>query len=1025
LEGDRLTAGGDPFRPTSLSSLLSGGAKVVVHGNIVVSAFDEDTEMDGTQERAFALNSTRGLPVPEDPQDPPNDPPSRQGVIEILGHFVGSGPEEDDRGGWVSIGSPQSSRLPLGTVILRGDSIGPQYDPDDEEPEPPFFDGRILMDRGNLVLAHDNALGAGDLTTGNPTQQLGFNFISDNDNRKISTDIQVAQWHTVRGATGIAGLEGVGDHSIEFSGTVQQTNTRGWINILPAGKELVLSGPQYPLEGDDNDDPDRIYTVDGTGLTRITGGIHNRPPEATFAGSGHFRKRGTGTVIIDFDETNTEDSPTDHTGDLWMEGGNLHYATNADLHDGAILSRGGAVGSDDPTLGTTGNDPFLTKLNNSENPNATYPDPIFQTFFVNNPKFTSFSAGGLMLAAGEYSENLDFSGDQAANTLARAANMTLAAREGGSIYTGTITPSTTVPINANTYQLGGGAGTLTLPNNNQLVDNGGTPRNLLVTNGGSVGLQGTNTYTGTTRVIGKILPTNQAGAVANRGGGDVDGGGDDDDVSAESVRRTILTVDKLPNAGSPSNIGNSSSAASNLLIQGSTLQYVGAATTTDRLFTVGTAGATIESSGTGTLTFGNTAALGIDVAEDRNGITHTAAPGTADNEIFGRAAVNANFGFNTEDLLPGMRVISAPPASGTIPADLVIESVPAVDVVTVGGTGFAGFTIGAGVFNFGPAPARFLTLGGTNTGNNTLAPLVSNASDIGEATMEEMEDGFGTVGIRKTGTGKWILTNNNTYSGETRAEEGLLLINGNHSGGGDYVVTSGGTLGGTGSITGNVSAEGFVAPGASIGNFSVTGDVTLTGTGSLNIELLGATSDLLAVDGDLRLLTPAVFEENEETMMMEEVSPEMPGMNSLVVSTLGALSGTSWVIASYTGELFGEFESVTPGYSVDYGSGMNDVITLMLSTGGGLPGDYNGDGWVDAADYTVWRDHLGNPDESALNGNGNGMNGVDAGDYTLWVDNFGMHNGAASLAGGTVPEPATALLALLALVGVGCSTRRR
>ncbi|MEM7315692.1 MAG: G8 domain-containing protein, partial [Planctomycetota bacterium] len=55
----------------------------------------------------------------------------------------------------------------------------------------------------------------------------------------------------------------------------------------------------------------------------------------------------------------------------------------------------------------------------------------------------------------------------------------------------------------------------------------------------------------------------------------------------------------------------------------------------------------------------------------------------------------------------------------------------------------------------------------------------------------------------------------------------------------------------------------------------------------------------------------------------------------------------------------------------------------------GLPGDFNHNYVVDAADYTVWRDNLGAADESALNGNGDGMNGVDMADFFLWRDNFG------------------------------------
>src|SRR4029077_666443 len=35
------------------------------------------------------------------------------------------------------------------------------------------------------------------------------------------------------------------------------------------------------------------------------------------------------------------------------------------------------------------------------------------------------------------------------------------------------------------------------------------------------------------------------------------------------------------------------------------------------------------------------------------------------------------------------------------------------------------------------------------------------------------------------------------------------------------------------------------------------------------------------------------------------------------------------------------------------------IASDMTAAVGGLPGDFNNDGIVDAADYTVWRDHLG------------------------------------------------------------------
>ncbi|MGL4513986.1 MAG: hypothetical protein ACRCT8_12920 [Lacipirellulaceae bacterium] len=65
-----------------------------------------------------------------------------------------------------------------------------------------------------------------------------------------------------------------------------------------------------------------------------------------------------------------------------------------------------------------------------------------------------------------------------------------------------------------------------------------------------------------------------------------------------------------------------------------------------------------------------------------------------------------------------------------------------------------------------------------------------------------------------------------------------------------------------------------------------------------------------------------------------------------------------------------------------------------------IPGDYNRDGQVDAADYTVWRDNLGQVG-LGLAADGNGDFAVTAADYDVWSAAYGTGVGVSQ----SVPEP--------------------
>ncbi len=78
-------------------------------------------------------------------------------------------------------------------------------------------------------------------------------------------------------------------------------------------------------------------------------------------------------------------------------------------------------------------------------------------------------------------------------------------------------------------------------------------------------------------------------------------------------------------------------------------------------------------------------------------------------------------------------------------------------------------------------------------------------------------------------------------------------------------------------------------------------------------------------------------------------------------------------------------------------------------------GNYNGDGTVNAADYTMWQDTLGNVLTLAGTGaDGDESGTIDAGDYTFWKDRFGDVIASGTTA--SVPEPCSLMLMSLVML---------
>lgn len=96
-----------------------------------------------------------------------------------------------------------------------------------------------------------------------------------------------------------------------------------------------------------------------------------------------------------------------------------------------------------------------------------------------------------------------------------------------------------------------------------------------------------------------------------------------------------------------------------------------------------------------------------------------------------------------------------------------------------------------------------------------------------------------------------------------------------------------------------------------------------------------------------------------------------------------------------------------------------DDLSLMLAAAS-VPGDYNGNGTVDAADYVLWREAQATGATTLDNRNPSLSGPVDAQDYNYWRERFGnTAPGAASgvaVAAAAIPEPSGYLLAVTSVV---------
>jgi hypothetical protein len=175
-------------------------------------------------------------------------------------------------------------------------------------------------------------------------------------------------------------------------------------------------------------------------------------------------------------------------------------------------------------------------------------------------------------------------------------------------------------------------------------------------------------------------------------------------------------------------------------------------------------------------------------------------------------------------------------------------------------------------------------------------------------------------------------------------------------------------------------------------------------------------SDLIPVDG-----TPVPY----AVTVGEGLSATYNDLLNLPV-TPGAATNPKWHAVPINLNALGLAEGDSVQSLAILSGDATRAVDLLLVAGllpyvATIPGDYNGDQTVNAADYIVWCKMAGQSG-MGLGADGSGPSGtpdgvVDDYDYDFWTANFGNTlSGAGSSAGvdGIVPEPATCFLAVVA-----------
>jgi len=410
-------------------------------------------------------------------------------------------------------------------------------------------------------------------------------------------------------------------------------------------------------------------------------------------------------------------------------------------------------------------------------------------------------------------------------------------------------------------------------------DSGGTGGSLVKTGTGTLILTGNSTYTGGTTISGGTLQIGNTGTTGSLTGNIVNN-------SALVFNRTNQTIVNNVISGT----GTLQQNGTSLLVLTGVNTYTGATTVSRGALQIGTGSIVGAISGdvTNNSTFqiirANTSGL-ASITTNANGTSLFFNDSSASNAVL---TTNAGGLLSFRENATGGQAQIVTNAGGT------------TDISGLSAAGMtAGSIEGAGSYNLG---SKQLTVGGNNL-STTVSGVIADGG---------LSGGTG-ASLVKTGTGTLTLTGNNTFTGSTTVNQGLLVVNGSLA---SAVTLTGGTLGGSGSVAGLTANNATIAPGNSIGTLTVSGNFVQNG-GTYQVEANAqGQSDRINVTGSATINGTAV-------QVLAQSGSYARFTTYTILNATGGVSGTYSSVSS-------NFAFLTPTLSYDAN---NVYLTLFQNQG--------------------------------------------------------------------------------------------